>query len=409
MSCETPDMLKLVLVSIFSTPQRYIDPLVLESLRHRFDLEWWDCSDIVYPKYYEADSGLSYVLKIRSLTDLKRNLSRVPKDTLLVKAIPVLWKNRRVDKLLAKFFPKIVLVQSYSNTPSSSEAKEDEPASGKARSLLSVIKRPLYHSDTLKTGIKILFHPEQRHELSEIWQINKEWGRFKEIVVINCAKGSEYAINHPDVERYVRLRSSTERRSDRYIVYIDQNFPYHIDLKVWQPDIHVEDLAQRFFPSMNRFFSHLEKVYNCRVVIAVHPKAQHQGNPFEGREMVSFDTAALVRDSIGVCMHSSNALSFVVFYDKPIVAVVNSAVREVSRQYNQIVNMVNQWNIPLVDIDSPHCPEYPLCNLSHETRHQYIETFFGDIETTTLQSNADLITKHLHSIHKRFYTDQPNP
>lgn len=406
MNVLTHNKLKLVFVAIFATPKRYVDPFVLKALGERFDLEWWDCADIVYPKYCDTDSGTPYVLKIHSIKELKRNLRRIPKDTLLVKVIPALWKNRHVDKLLAKYFPKIVLVQSYSNTPSPFKKTEKEAETRKTRSLLSIIKKPLYHSDTLKTVIKILFHPEQRHVLSEIWQINKEWSWFKEIVVINCAKGSEYHINHPDVEQYIRHQSSTKRRSDRYIVYIDQNFPYHLDLKIWQPNINVESLAHRFFPSINQFFSHLEKSYNCQVVVAVHPKAQYSCNPFEGREMVSFDTAALVRDSIGVCMHSSNALSYVVFYDKPVVSIVNDAIKEVERQYNQVVNMVNQWDVPFVDIDRPNYGEHPLSNLKPETRRQYMETFFGDLDPLTLQSNADLMTDHFYSIHERFYAKQ---
>lgn len=403
MNGEMQKKIHLVFVSIFGIPQNYIDSLVLDSLRAHFDVEWWACSDILYPKYTEADADSPYVLKIRSLDELKRNLRRIPKDTLLIRIVPWVWKNRRVDKLMAKQFPKIVLINSYSNTPSPYE-KEKEELSGKARkNLLSVIKKPLYQSYSLKTAIKILFHPQRRHTLLQLWQFAKEWNRFKEIVVINCAKGSEYYINHPDVERYVRLQSSTERRSDRFIVYIDQNFPYHLDLKIWQPDINIEDLEHSFFPSINRFFDHLERVYDCKVVIAVHPKAQNLHNPFNGREMVCHNTAALVRDSIGVCMHSSNALSFVVLYDKPVVSMVNNAIKKVERPYNQLVNMVNQWDVPCIDTDSPSYEEYPLAHLSPETRRQYIEYYFGDIESSSLQSNADLMKKHFHGIYHRFY------
>lgn len=403
MSVEINNTIRLVFVSQFSTPQRLLDTKVLDSLREQFDVEWWDCAEIVYPKYYEVNSGLSYVIKIRSLSELKLNLRRIPRDTLLVKAIPVLWKNRHVDKLLAKYFPKIIMLEMYSNTPSFFVNNTEEREAGKTRSLISAIKKPLYQSYTLKTAIKILFHPAQRNVLSEYWQIRKEWFRFRECLVINCAKGSEYYINHPDVEQYVRLQSSPERRTDRFIVFIDQNFPYHVDLRVWQPDIKIEDLARRFFPSINRFFNHLEKVYDCKVVIAVHPKAQYRDNPFEGREMVSFSTAALVRDSIGVCMHSSNALSFVMLYDKPVVSMVNGAIKDVDHQYNQIINTVNHCGVPLVDTDSPLYEDFPLSNLNPETRRQYIEYYFGDIDTASLRSNTELLKKHFHSIYQKYY------
>ena len=266
------------------------------------------------------------------------------------------------------------------------------------RRLLSVTKKPLYNSLTVRTFVKILFHPSQYRTLVNQWQWKKELQRFEEVVWFSCAKNVEYHINHPDVEQYVHLKHPTQRRYDRYIVYIDQYFPYHVDLRYNKPDMNQSQLTEEFFPSMNRYFDFLEKQYDCKVIIAVHPMANYQGNPYERREMCSFQTAALVRDSIGVCMHSSNALSFVMLFDKPVVSLINGAIRKVPRLNNQILNVMNDWHIPLVDTDMTPYEAQPMQKVEPDCRQAYIDKYFGDFEAKGQQSNAELLKEHYISV-----------
>lgn len=394
--------IKLVFISNSGLNQRVIDFCCLDELCKDFDLEYWDCSDFIYlPQHIEKKQERPYLREIHSVSEFRQNLNRIPSDALVSTGFNFYEKNRKVLKALSKRFPTIIQISFYANTPYSIEVKEDNPVKASMwRKLVSTIKKPIYNSLLFRTFIKILFHPGQYRVWVNQWQWKKEMNRFKEIVLFSCARNVKYHINHPDVEQYVCLKNATQRRADRYIVYIDQYFPYHADLKYHQPDMNQSQLAKDFFPSMNRYFAFLEKQYDCKVIIAVHPSSNYQGNPYEGREMCLFQTAALVRDSIGVCMHSSNAISFVVLFDKPLVSLVNGAIRKVSRLNNQILNLTNDWHIPLVDTDKTLYEAQPLRNMDADCRQAYIDKYFGDFESEGLRNNAVLFKEHYMSVYK---------
>lgn len=392
--------IKIVFISRSELNQRAIAFNCLDELSKDFDLEYWDCSDFLYlPQHFERKIERPYLRKIHSFKEFVQNLSRIPSDAIVSPGLNFCKKNRKVLKTISKRFPIVVHVSFYSNTPYSSGVKKDIPTTSSARNRpLSVIKKRLYNSSTIRTFIKILFHPHRYRTLINLWQWQKEADRFEKIVWFNCAKNIDYYINHPDVEQYVRLKQSPQKRTDRYIVYIDQYIPYHVDLKFHMPDLNQRQVAEELFPSLNRYFCFLEKQYDCKVIIAAHPVSNYRDNPFEGREICLFQTAALVRDSVGVCMHSSNALSFVMLFDKPVVSMISNAIRQMPRLNNQILNISNEWHIPLVDIDSAIYDKWPLQKLNADVRQAYINKYFGDFETEGLRSNVELLKEHYISL-----------
>ena len=392
--------IKLVFISGSELDQRAIDYTCMDKLCNDFDLEYWDCTDFIYlPLCFENKLDRNYLRKIHSIDEFRQNLNRIPVDSIVIVGFIFCERNRKVLKALSKRFPTIVRINSFANTPYSYNVKEgSQTATSAYRRLISAIKKPFYNSSTIKTLIKILFHPHHYRVLVNRWQFEKETNRFERVIWFSCARNAKYSINHPDVEQYVRLKHDIQKRNDRYIVYIDQYFPYHKDLKYYKPDINQSQLAEEFFPSMNRYFDFLEKQYDCKVIIAVHPMANYQGNPYEGREMCSFQTAALVRDSIGVCMHSSNALSFVMLFDKPVVSLINGAICKVPRLNNQVLNVTNDWHISLVDTDMFPYAAQPMQKVGNDCRQAYIDKYFGDFEAEGQQGNAELFKEHYISV-----------
>ena len=393
--------IKLVFISRSELNQRMVDFFCLDELCKDFDLEYWDYTDFVYlPQCFDNKLNRPYLRKIHSLGELKQNLKRIPSDSIITLSINLCKKNRKALKAVSKHFPTIVLINFYVNTPSTIKVNKETPTSTSTwRRLLSFIKKPFYNTLFFRTLIKVLFHPHQYRFYVNRWQFGKELNRFEKVVWFSCDRNTKYFINHPDIEQFVCLNRATQKRCDRYIVYIDQYFPYHVDLKFHNPDMNQNQLAEEFFPSVNRYFGFLEKQYDCKVIIALHPMANYQGNPYGGREMCSLQTAALVRDSIGVCMHSSNALSFVMLFDKPVVSLINDAVRKVPRLNNQILNITEECNIQLVDTDMTPYEAQPMRKVDAEYRDAYISRFFGDLKTENLHSNAELFKEHYMDVY----------
>ena len=73
--------------------------------------------------------------------------------------------------------------------------------------------------------------------------------------------------NSGDYNRYL---SDGKGEIKNQIVFIDQYTPFHNDytLKGWR---HIS--PEKYYKTLNAFFSNIEKRYNCEVVICAHPSA----------------------------------------------------------------------------------------------------------------------------------------
>lgn len=138
-------------------------------------------------------------------------------------------------------------------------------------------------------------------------------------------RGDNYAskvvpVNYFDYDHYVRAAGKGPSRlcAEPYGVFLDINLPYHTDLALSgyskiDPD--------RYYRSLNRFFSLLERQRGVRIVIAAHPRADYDDQLFEGRPIYRLMTAELVRDAEFVLSHTSTAMSYAVLNAKPLLFI----------------------------------------------------------------------------------------
>ena len=104
----------------------------------------------------------------------------------------------------------------------------------------------------------------------------------------------------------------------KYIVYIDENVPNHTDpiyhgyhKKLCEPII--------FYSEIIKFFSFLEKKYECKVVVAGYPKSKYDTNNNPYKRKIYYDkTFQLVKNSHLVIQHNSTAVNFSVLNNKNI-------------------------------------------------------------------------------------------
>lgn len=133
------------------------------------------------------------------------------------------------------------------------------------------------------------------------------------------------AINLSDYDHYVRARSAPEPVVEgRYAVFLDIFLPHQSDLRIsgMRP---IEPIA--YYRSLNRFFSLLEQVFDTKVVIAAHPKAEYDATTFDDRAIFRGVTPELVRDADFVISHHSTSLSYAVLNRKPIMFIYTSRMK----------------------------------------------------------------------------------
>lgn len=132
-------------------------------------------------------------------------------------------------------------------------------------------------------------------------------------------------INHFDYDQYLRCRTLSERMvSERYAVFLDEYLPYHPDAIMFKTPV-VD--PKKYYASLNRFFSFIENHYHIKVIIAAHPKANYESNPFESRPIFKYKTPELVKDSEFVMAHVSTSISYGVLFQKLIFYIYTNEYR----------------------------------------------------------------------------------
>jgi hypothetical protein len=122
--------------------------------------------------------------------------------------------------------------------------------------------------------------------------------------------------------------------SDRYIVFLDEDMPYHSDfiyLNTKSPVSH-----ELYFNSLNNFLQAASKEISRGIKIAAHPRSNYineRADSFRKSQVFKNQTVNLVKDCAAVICHASASIQLAVIYKKPVVFVTtdeleNSSYRE---------------------------------------------------------------------------------
>ena len=279
----------------------------LDAVAEHYDIAFWDCSLLVeFPNKVSATLQRPYVVNAISFDNLEEHLQQLPKETIIVPEIAITPSNYKAFKIITKYVSVAVQLDFWE--------------SPMAFNIISPIIVKDSHESLWQRAKKIV-----THKAFELW-----WKRHFKTFIFSTNPHAHFALNYPDVEKYYQLERDNHHRKGRYVVYIGQYFPFHSDTQRLE-GAEVVRLAPSFYKSLNAFFQKVENELQCEVIIAEHPSAKHRENPFNGRQIIYYQTAELIRDSVAVCMHFSNSSSFVILYDKPVALLECDAIRQTTR------------------------------------------------------------------------------
>lgn len=370
-----PSGLKVVYVHPARLYERWLHYYYLDELAETLDIEFWDTSKIMAPDLKEAAlAERNYVRHIDSWEGLTANLERIPRTSIFVTDSHVNDGNRRLYDTIARHARVRICFDFFANAQNTRRR---------------IIVRQLIY-------IKVMLSKEN---------IRMRLFRLKmKTFDISCRKTRKgrYRMNHPDYEEYVRsLSRKPLYEGERYMVYIDNYFPLHTDIRNREPYIRPEEMAQPFYDSMNRFFDAVEKKYGCKIKIAAHPAAMYTDNPYGGREIVRRRTPDLVRDCEAVLMHTSNAVSYALLNDKPVVLLVNSTYRKAIKEYRRVMTLSKLFKIRVYDTDMPLGEDdEPFRHIDPATAAAYKDKYLCASET---ENNGQLFVRHIRSIYNEVY------
>lgn len=372
--------------------KRWLFNYRIDELAQSFDVEYWNCSALIAHPYRVAEEiERDYVHQIDSFEALDKRLAEQPWDAILIPEIGFCEENYPLLKRIAKKIRYCLMIDIWSYNLLDyvdSLALKDNDATQSSFHPKNWLKSLLRK---LMSLIKPIAQPQ--HTAVDYDKACKD---LFEIYEISYKPTAPYSINHVDYEKYLEVKAQHKCRKDKYIVYVGQYFPLHPEYAMVEPNVDFKALVEPFYKSLNAFFDHLEETYQCPVVIAEHPSGNNQGNPYNGREVVFYQTAELIRDSYAACMHCTNAFSMVALFDKP-VAILTCDALQVSRNLGgRTAKFSSILNAPLVDMD--RCQDYSniFTSMDKELRKNFLSVF---VDTEREQGNAELLRKHIQSIH----------
>ena len=399
--------IKVIIMVSSPLTARWESYFCVDALSKDFDLEYWDLSPLAGLSF-EAKEQLSrdYTKTIDSMQTLEKELSKLPKDAVCLSHIHLEdTRNYPIHKLISSYCKSRVGVNFWAcayteNIDFAMVGDKKEEEKKPSKSTLREIKRFLYQSRTIAYIAKYIWH--HKDGKFEAWkntprgaEIN--WPLYNHYT-IDVMPGSPYFLNHPDYEKYLQIRDSKEGRlvEGKYIVYVDQYFLFHPTVELDNPGVDFESLRKTYYQSLNRFFDVIEQKYDVRVVIAAHPVANYQENLFNGREVIYFKTAELIRDCEAVCLHNSCSISFAILFDKPICIIHNNQHDAVPEMKQLTLSYSKLFHLPLVNMDEPGGADI-FTRLQPNVRDGFIKTFY---DVSMKKTNKELYKVNIERIHE---------
>lgn len=122
------------------------------------------------------------------------------------------------------------------------------------------------------------------------------------------------------------LLKDTMPVDEKYIVFIDQYLPFHPDIEL-TGDKPVN--AATYYAGLNLLFAKMERIYDCKVIVAAHPAAlkYKECNYSDGRKVVFGKTGQLISGCIGVLGHCSTAVAFPVVFRKKMIMLTSNEIK----------------------------------------------------------------------------------
>lgn len=354
----------------------YIDYLIAKGIT----VEYWDVVALVRGEFDEPNAKLTGYLRtfktyseIEAMLHLQKN-----KDAIYVMIVTYYGQSTRIFRLLSKHNCTMLnITWGY-------------PPAGRNPIWVRVLSRlssPLWQTKIVFQKVKAITY--RKLKLVKPFDIVFAAGRI-------LIRGNRYAhkvvpINMPDYDQYREAKLKTERLvGGRYAVFLDEYLPYHSDIEsIGKKAINPFD----YYASINRFFDLLEKKYGIEIVVAAHPRAQYNTNPFHDRKIYYLRTHELVRDADFVVAHASASISYAVLNCKPIIFTYTN---EMLALYSNIfvryaINSANYLDAAIYNIDkvttgeqivfsdvNPECYEdYKYDYLTtHESEHTTTQEIF---------------------------------
>ncbi len=338
-------MKKTVYLSIFPLTaqlERYL--LIQDVIKAGIVVEYWDLSRI-YSKgvLFENEIPREFIKKYHSLGDLKDAFRKeCPKEAVFIAQVNLNAQVLSLFFMLTRFQCKSVF---FALLPPSLP--------------ISFVDRVLHKIRRFSFSINLLVMVENA------WvTLCRKAGFIKGYDLVfavgqlaaDAFRGQSRVvkINYTDYDQFLLTSKDTASLvTGDYCVFLDGGSIAGEDNRIAGFDFMD---PEKYYGSLKRFFSDVEKKFNLKVIIAAHPGIAYDQSTFGGRAIYTGKTCALVKDSKFVISQGSMAVSFAVLFKKPIVFVYTDEYRmKRASPFMTMEFFANILNLAVINMESRGC------------------------------------------------------
>jgi len=153
-----------------------------------------------------------------------------------------------------------------------------------------------------------------------------------------------------DYERYLEYKDKLpDKNFENSIVYIDQYLEGSYEFLL--SDEKIVASRESHWKSINNFLENLSVKMKKKVIIAGHPKRNQREKKIFNYEIIYNETANLIKNSSLVVGHNSTAVSLVVLFQKPYIAITTDEIIKDAYQYFSIKKFSEELGTKLINVD----------------------------------------------------------
>ncbi|MDN0051620.1 hypothetical protein QVN91_01320 [Bacteroides caecigallinarum] len=372
-------MKKLVIVSQAPlTPQIKRNTYIEEFIVAKFDVEFWDVSQILHQGLKLVDElNEDYLIRINNLVDLKKLIVRNNnKNTIYIFDFDPNWKRLEFFKLFSQNNCCTIRIDMYANT-------------GVRLSFFQKFMKLFSDRGFILVKTKI------SNSLCRLYSSYKGIKPFDYFLTSSSLVYSDKKINHPDYEEF-RFNKSCKVLDYNYILFIDTYFGYHPDFIYFNGYKKMPNV-DNYFNVLNNYFQFLERKYKMPVVIALHPKSDYKNDEFKGRLCIKYKTKDLMCFADKVILQLCNTTSWLTLANKEVVFITTNDYDKVGSQKKDLRFVAKDLDKKVYNIENMNYEEIFFEKIDNKLREKYIYSYLTskDIEN---KKNIDILSEFFDKI-----------
>jgi hypothetical protein len=349
---------KTIFICYLPINQRFIKDFYMDELsKNNFSVEYWDITNIYFSNKFEDKLDSKYVKKFYSYESFEVAIKQQNcENTIYFVHITYRGQVIKLYRILTKNNCRIAYMSRFVATSTKITALPLAIWLSRIKTLLIKIfsVRELFRFISDKLSV-ILKNNKYIKPYDIVFSVSKYGistvGRGWKI---ELKKSMIIPINSRDYDNFLchRNENNTVITNKKYCVFLDQYYPFHPDFIVTKAK---KIIPPDYYPRINTFFDNVQKNLDIDVIIAAHPTAEKymEHNYFNNRRVLFNKTLDLISHAEFVIAHNSNAVSYAVLFNKPLVFITNDIMKNVMQgTHFSIISFAKELNCPLLNIDN---------------------------------------------------------